>query len=113
MYIHVDPDRQCSEVREASDLKSFSIVVTGDSTDGQVASALAPLARLESSTHAWVSVERLRAACGRDADADWSRAFAAMLAFAASKGWLDDTGAELRAHLEHRDGSTEINATKS
>ena len=110
MYIHVDPDRQRSEVREASDLKRFSIVVTGDATDEQVASALAPLARLESSTHAWVSVERLRAACGRDTDADWSRAFTAMVDFAASKGWLDDTGTELRAHLEHG-GGAEINAT--
>ena len=102
MHIHVDPDRQRSEVRDASDLKSFSIVIEGEATDERVASALAPLARLESGTHAWVSVERLRAACGRDTDIDWSRAFTAMVDFAASKGWLDDTGAELRAHLERR-----------
>lgn len=102
MHIYVDPDGQRSELREAGDLKSFSIVVAGGATDEQVASALGPLARLESSTLAWVSVERLRAACGRDADADWSQAFTAMVDFAASKGWLDDTRTELRAHLERR-----------
>jgi hypothetical protein len=39
---------------------------------------------------------------GRTLDDEWGEGFAAMLAHAASKGWVDDEGA-VRAHVEWRD----------
>jgi hypothetical protein len=42
------------------------------------------------------------AAEGRSLDAAWDEAFAGMLAYAATKGWIDDDGA-VRAHVEWRD----------
>ncbi|MEU9880921.1 hypothetical protein [Streptomyces phaeochromogenes] len=99
MLIHVFPARQHAEVRQVDDLGRFSVVVAGDASEEELERALTPLARLESRTHAWVYIERLRAACGRDDDAAWSQAFEAMVGFAASKGWVDETGTALRAHL--------------
>jgi hypothetical protein len=97
MQIYVDRER--SQVRECDDLKRFGIVVEDRATDEEIARALAPLGSLDSSTHAWVSIDRLRAACDRDDDAAWGEAFDAMVQFAASKGWVDGTGLLLRAHL--------------
>jgi len=100
VLIHVDPARQHFEVRDADDLKRFSVVVAGVASS-DVGGALAPLGRLESPTHAWVSITQLRAACGRDDDPTWCRAFDEMVQFAAAKGWLDQSGSELRAHLAY------------
>jgi hypothetical protein len=97
MQIHVNRER--SHVRECDDLKGFSVVVEDGANDEEIARALTPLGTLDSSTHAWVSIARLRTACGRDGDAAWHEAFDAMVQFAASKGWVDGTGLRLRAHL--------------
>ena len=102
MLIHVVPRQGRAEVRQADDLKRFSVVVVGGASGEELEGALAPLARLESNAIAWVSIERLRAACGRDDDVAWSLAFDAMVEFAASKGWVDETGTALRAHLEYQ-----------
>ena len=97
MQIHVNRER--SQVRECDDLKRFSVVVEDGANEEEIARALAPLGTLDSSAHAWVSIARLRAECGHDGDAGWSEAFDAMVRFAASKGWVDETGMHLRAHL--------------
>ena len=39
---------------------------------------------------------------GRSLDAAWDEAFEGMLAYAATRGWIDDDGA-VRAHVEWRD----------
>jgi hypothetical protein len=61
--------------------------------------ALGELARLEGETHAWVSPAALQALTPRAQDPDWQAGFAAMRAYAARKGWSDDSGA-IRAHIE-------------
>jgi hypothetical protein len=103
MLIMVYPGRQRSEVREAEDLKRFSVVVVGEATDRELERALAPLARLASSTHAWVSIDRLRVASGRGEDHAWCQAFDAVVEYATSKGWVDETGSAIRAHLVHEE----------
>jgi hypothetical protein len=102
MLIRVVPGQQRAEVQQAGDLKRFSVVVVGDASEEELERALAPLARLESRANAWVSIARLRAACGRDDDAAWSRAFDEMVGFAASRGWVDETGTALRAHMVYQ-----------
>jgi hypothetical protein len=99
MLIHAVPCQQCAEVHQDDDLKRFSVMVVRDASEEEPERALTPLARLESRTNAWVSIERLRAACKRDDDAAWSLAFDEMVEFAASKGWVEETGTALRAHL--------------
>ncbi|MCI3273465.1 hypothetical protein [Streptomyces cylindrosporus] len=99
MIVHVDVGRRRCEVRDAGDLKRLSVVVAGEAADEEIDRTSAPLARLLSPTHAWVSVRELRAACAREDDADWVREFDAMVAFAASRGWTDGTGTRLRAHV--------------
>ena len=52
--------------------------------------------------HVWIDVSRLRQAGLGQSDApDFGERFDAMITYAASKGWLDESGARVRAHVEH------------
>jgi hypothetical protein len=51
--------------------------------------------------HVWVDIANLRAAAlGRVEDPGYPERFDAMIEYARSKGWLDDTGTHVRAHIE-------------
>ena len=99
MMVHVDVGRRHCEVRDPDDLKRLSVVVAGEAPDEEIDRISAPLAVLLPPAHAWVSVPELRAACAREGDPEWVREFDAMVAFAASKGWADESGTRLRAHV--------------
>ncbi len=79
------------------DFGSFAIEI--DSGAGQMAgAALARIARVEGENYAWVRQDGLRTIAPRAGDADWEAGLAKMIAYAASKGWLDPEGA-IRAHI--------------
>ena len=47
--------------------------------------------------HAWLHISALRAA--GDGTGDWNDRFDAMLRYAERNGWVDATGARVRAHI--------------
>jgi hypothetical protein len=49
--------------------------------------------------HAWVSIAALRGAAAGAVPASWQADFDAMVAFAASKGWVDAAGTHLQGHV--------------
>ncbi|MFL0289084.1 hypothetical protein ACJH6J_29860 [Mycobacterium sp. SMC-18] len=49
--------------------------------------------------HAWVAPGTLAALAGREQDDEWKHQLAAMVDFASSRGWIDDTG-RVRAHID-------------
>jgi hypothetical protein len=100
MIIQVQPHQQAA-VLEVDDLKSFKVVVVGPGTHEEVQAALGDLGRVPDDTHAWISIQELRSASGRDDVASWRSGFDGMVDYAASKGWVSDDGSELRAHIEH------------
>jgi hypothetical protein len=51
--------------------------------------------------HVWIDVARLRDAGLAASDApDFGDRFDAMIAYAATKGWLDESGTRVRAHIQ-------------
>ena len=62
-----------------------------------------PLCRFDGD-HVWLDVAAARAA-GAVATDDpaWADGFDGMIAYAASKGWLDEAGTHVRAHVEFVD----------
>ena len=103
MFLKIDTIVGRVDVHEADDLRSFSVRHDGRGDITSVEQALAPLGTVDASGHAWIDVELLRAASGKADDAVWSAEFDGMVAYAASKGWLDESGTALRAHLERSD----------
>lgn len=50
--------------------------------------------------HVWVDVDWLRTAgLAQIGDAGYAAQFDAMIAYATSKGWLDESGTRVRAHI--------------
>lgn len=86
-------------VREAENLKALS--VRGAAADAARDAALVP-AVADDGSHVWLSVAELKArgaASVADA-ATWGEGFDAMITYAGSKGWLNESGDAVRAHVE-------------
>src|SRR5688500_1576759 len=83
---------------DPSDFKAFKVVVK----EGEDLSAIEVVGRLADAGTAWIGVDAVRNLAGAAATVPgWEDDFAAMLGYARSKGWLDDAGTEIQAHIEH------------
>ena len=88
--MHLSADRP-PEITDTARLDRLSA-----RTDGPLdAARLEPVCRLADDAHVWVAIDALRAAATAEAGA-----FDAMIAYAASKGWVDEPGTSVRAHVE-------------
>lgn len=86
-------------LEEAGDFRRFSIRFdAGARGSGPAEAALARLARPDEEA-AWVCPEALRRLSPRGEDVEWQRGFARMVAFAETRGWVDQAG-RIRAHIE-------------
>jgi len=86
---------------EPEDCKRFHVTARG----GDVAALGAGLAdggvgRLLPSGDAMIEVAAVRRLAEGRVPADWADDFAGMLAYAGSKGWLDEGGTAIQAHVE-------------
>lgn len=106
MIVRVDMSRAeeagAVALLEADDLKAFKLVAGGDSDGRDLATALGSVGTMADEDHAWIRIDALRELAGdRAEDPDWIAGFDGMVAYAASKGWVSEDGASLRAHCEY------------
>ena len=86
---------------EPEDCKRFHVAVRGGD-DKTLEAALTDhsVGRLLSSGEAMIDVAAVRRMAEGQVGDGWAEDFAAMLGYAASKGWLDETGGSIQAHIE-------------
>ncbi len=98
--MYVDLSSGAAIVRQPEDLKSLKVVAPAGVVDP---TALGDLGEPDGS-HVWLSVPALRAAAAATVPevdrGQWISAFDGMIAYAASKGWTDESGTRVRAHVE-------------
>jgi hypothetical protein len=104
VYVQIDitPDRPAVTLEEPDDCTRFHLAVVGGRDVGRVFGALVDAAagRLEGD-HALITIDSVRRmAAGRVAD-DWAGRFDAMLDYARTKGWVDETNNAIQAHVEY------------
>jgi flavin reductase (DIM6/NTAB) family NADH-FMN oxidoreductase RutF len=92
-----------------SNFKKFLVRTERELSTG-MADALTQIAKVESSSHAWVHPAKIRALVSRDGDDEWEAGFAEMLSYAKVRGWISPDGA-IRAHIEHMDCKSPAIAT--
>jgi hypothetical protein len=103
MFVQVDlgstPPRVTLE--EPENAKQFHLAVVGGSDAAMVYGALVDAAagRLEGDD-AWIGVDAVRRMAAGRVDESWDADFEAMLGYARSKGWLDEAGHAIKAHVE-------------
>ena len=103
MIIQVDLRQHPPVVRleEPEETSAFHVAVIGGTDWGLVFGALVDAAagRLEGE-HAFITIDAVqRMAAGRVA-AGWDARFVAMLEYARTKGWIDEGGHAIQAHVE-------------
>ena len=100
-----DPGRVAIESPE--DCGRFHVEATGAASDGPDWAALghalvdAAAGRVEGD-HAYIEVGAVRTLVAGRVGAEWADDFEKMLAYARTKGWLDEGGHAIQAHVEWR-----------
>jgi hypothetical protein len=104
VYFRITKD--ATELVEPENVTAFSVVVPDGLPHDDLAAGVrqAGLGELlPGDTHVMVRVEAIRRfAAGRVGDG-WESDLAGMLAYATKKGWTDESGEHVRAHVERRD----------
>jgi len=98
--MYVDLSSGAAVVCQADDLKSLSVVAPGATVNP---AALGDLGEADGG-HVWLAIASLResaAASMPEAERDaWTTGFDGMIAYATSKGWTNEAGTHVRAHVE-------------
>ena len=86
-------------LEDAGNFREFHVAV-----DGDVAAAVAAFGgragASERDNHLWIDIAYVRELAGDAADAEWEAQFDGMLAYAASKSWIDDAAGRVEAHIQ-------------
>lgn len=97
MIITVDPNTG-ARIDEADVFTAFS-AASGTTDNAAVGSAMGEAGHAaDNDGHVWVSADWIRSTVNGD-DA-WTAGFDAMVSFATSKGWMNDAGTHILAHIE-------------
>ena len=103
MIIDVDLTGEAAAVElvEPEDCKRFHVAVRGGDPEllGAALSA-ADVGRLLPSGEAMIDTSALLRMATGQVPEGWDEDFAAMLTYAGSKGWLDEAGGAIQAHVE-------------
>lgn len=88
------------ELTEPDDFRAFDVLLSGDGARSEALSGLGPVGPVGADgEHVFVEPARLLELAGERAeDPEWRAGLAAMTAFAAEQGWVDDEG-RIRAHV--------------
>jgi hypothetical protein len=103
MYLRIDPVTGELSLEEPDDFTRFHVEVPGNRSPEEVAALLQhrDVGRpVEGDPdRVWISVEAVRHLSAGAVGEDWSSGFEGMLAYARSKGFLDEPGTHVRAHV--------------
>lgn len=108
MIVIVDLATSSVSLDEPEDLRGFKVSAVGEPVDGPADDAAigALLADIgggrdaEEADHVWIAIDTVALLAADQVDDGWAERFAAMVASAATKGWLDDDATHLKAHVE-------------
>jgi len=101
MIVEVDGEGNVS----LSDPDTFTAfhVRASDSDLDRIVTALGEGAEKAKEDHVWIPIGRLHALGNRHGGADWREGCDGMIAYARSKGWVDDERDLVLAHVESGD----------
>ena len=101
MIVRVDVAAGSASLDDAENCKQFHVAASGGDTAAVAAALGAAGSGVGAPTdHVWIDIDWVRSqAAGRVAE-DWAPNFDGMVGYARSKGWLNDTGNAIQAHIE-------------
>lgn len=101
MFVRISAPGATPELVEPEDCKKFHVASgLAGATNAEVAAALGGWADGATDDHVWIRVDAVRAAAEGRVPAGWAGEFEGMLAYARSKGWTNEAGNAIAAHVE-------------
>lgn len=101
MFVRLSGPGGQAELVEPEDCKRFHVEYgVAGATPAQVADALGGFAAGATADHVWIRVDAVRAAASGRVGAGWDGEFDAMMGYARSKGWVNEAGDAIAAHVE-------------
>jgi hypothetical protein len=98
MKVIVDGIAGIVTAEDTDDLNALSVQLR--STDAErAANVLGDYGRVDGS-HVWLDIESLKTFAPLPRSCSWDERFAKTMAYAKSKGWVDETGRFVRAHID-------------
>ncbi len=86
-------------LEDPGNFREFHVAIDGDVT-AAVAAFDGRAAASERDNHLWIDIAFVRELAGDAADAEWESQFDGMLAYANSKGWIDEPTNRVEAHIQ-------------
>jgi hypothetical protein len=99
LIVHIHEDAQIT-LDEADTFTAFHVKAP-DRTPQAVAALLGSGAYADEGGNVWIPIARLHELGRSHGGAEWRAGCDGMIAFAASKGWVDAESETVRAHLEN------------
>ncbi len=108
MIVNVDLATSSISLAEADDVGGFKVSAAGQPPDGSADDAAVGALLAEAGggraaqepDHVWVAIDTVRLLAADQVGEDWAERFDAMVAYAATKGWLDEAGTHIKAHID-------------
>ncbi|MCB0995042.1 MAG: hypothetical protein KDB21_08135 [Acidimicrobiales bacterium] len=101
MYVNVDPAAGTATLEDAEVFTAFHVCAPDGLPVADVVAALGELGKAcDADEHVWVSATGVRALAAGSVGPDWDTGFEGMLGYARSKGWTDESGEWVQAHIE-------------
>ncbi len=97
MIVVVDGESGQVVLDDAENLRGLSVELRGCGTT-DASALLGNLGRLDGD-HVWLDIDGLRALSPLAGDPEWVTGFDSVMKYAETKGWIDDTGSRVRAHV--------------
>lgn len=94
---------ETAELDDPDNCRSFSVAVPSGMTGDDLSELLrrSVTGRLDpDGQHVHVPIDAIRRLANGRTSSGWDADFAAMISYARSKGWVDNTGTTVRGHLE-------------
>jgi hypothetical protein len=100
MIVKVDLGAGTVALEEPAAFDGFKVVAAGGTDEARVAAVLGADGMVAGDAHVWVRTAAVEAWAGGAVDDAWREGFAKMLDYARAKGWTDESGAFVQAHIE-------------
>lgn len=100
MIVCVDTAAGTVVLAEPAAFTGFKVLAPVGADEAAVAAVLGADGRVAGEGHVWVRAAAVEGWAGAAADDAWREGFAKMLDYARTKGWTDESGEFVQAHIE-------------
>ena len=99
MHISINVDTETASILEPEVLTEFHIQ-SPEIDEGRVAAGIGNGAAPAGDGHVWVSIEWITHNVKDETPEGWEEDFSGMVQYAVGKGWVNDPGTHLKAHIK-------------